>query len=152
MIIYSNKGTTVKYTDNKTAIKTIIRPNNEKEAEVQQIAYTLGVAPKVLRSTFDNFEKKLTIEMEYVNGVTLDNYLKQEKANKQLVKNLLFVALTKLYNRGIDHRDLRGDNILISIDGKRVSLKIIDYGHAKVHNEAVPLKSRDFSVMNNRNW
>jgi predicted Ser/Thr protein kinase len=152
MIIYANKKTTVELTNSGTIIKTIIRPNNEKEYETQILAHKLGVAPKVINHSFDNVEKKLTIEMEYVNGVTLDNYLRQPDADKKRAKHALFIALNKLYNNGIDHKDLCGENIMVVVNNGRMSIKILDYGDAKVYHHPIELRLRDYSSFNNRNW
>ncbi len=150
--LYSSKRTSVKLTPDKTIIKTTIKPSNEKEHEIHNIAYTLDIAPKIIRHSFNKFEKLLTIEMEYVNGVSLDNYIKQPNADKKLVKRAMFVALNKLYNNGIDHRDLCSENIIVVVQNDKLSVKILDYGDAKLYPEPIPLRLRDYSVFGGRNW
>ncbi len=150
--IYTSKKTSIILTTDKNIIKTIIRPLNEKEHEIQTLAHQLGVAPKVINYSFDNTDKKLIIEMEYINGMMLDNYLKQPNINKKKVKHALFIALNKLYNNGIDHKDLCSENIIVLIENGKLIIKILDYGDAKLYPDSIPLRLRDFSSFNNRNW
>jgi len=150
--IYSSKKTKIKLTPNNTIIKIITRPLNEKEYEAHIIAHKLGIAPKLISHSFDDYEKKLTLEMEYVNGIFLDNYLKQPDADKKRIKNTLFCSLNKLYNNGIDHKDLCSENIFVIQKNGKLGIQIIDYGDAKIYPEPIPLRYRDYSVFNNRNW
>lgn len=151
--IYASKKTTVKLDPvKKIVIKTTSKPLNEKEYEIQELAYKLGIAPKIINHSFDNIHKKLIIEMEYVDGITLDNYLKQPTAEKKKAKHALFIALNKLYNKGIDHKDLNGNNIIIVTEDGKLGVKIIDYGHAKLYPHPIEARLRDFSSFNNRNW
>jgi predicted Ser/Thr protein kinase len=150
--LYSSKRTTVKLTPDKTIVKTVLRPSNEKEYEIQNLAYNLGLAPKIISHSFDNQEKILTIEMEYVNGMMLDDYLKQPNSDKKRLKHALFIALNKLYNAGIDHRDLCGENIRVIVENGKVGVKILDYGDSFVYPESIQLRLRNYSIFNNRNW
>jgi tRNA A-37 threonylcarbamoyl transferase component Bud32 len=149
--IYSSRRTTVKLTPQQTILKSTIRPKNEKEYEIQIMADKLGIAPKVLNFKFDNAEKRLDIEMEYIKGITIDNYLKQPNVNKQRIKHILLNAINKLYSNGIVHGDLCGDNIIVVDTNGKLIIKILDYGDAKV-TEPVPIHKRDYSSFNNRNW
>jgi predicted Ser/Thr protein kinase len=150
--LYSSKRTDIKLTPAGTIIKTVRKPNNEKEYEAQIIAHKLGIAPKVINHNFDNINKTLTIEMEYINGTMIDNYLKQPDADRKRAKHALFVALNKLYNNGIDHKDLCGENIIVVTQGGKINIKILDYGEAKIYSEPIQLRLRDYSAFNNRNW
>jgi tRNA A-37 threonylcarbamoyl transferase component Bud32 len=150
--LYSSKKTDVKLTPNGTVIKTIKKPSNEKEYEAQILAHKLGIAPKVISHNFDNVDKVLTIEMEHINGTMIDNYLRQPNADKRRAKHALFIALNKLYNNGIDHKDLCGENIIVVTQGGKVGIKILDYGDVKVYSEPIQLRLRDYSSFNNRNW
>lgn len=76
------------------------------------------------------------IVMEYFNGDTLRNYLKNDVDLEILVEIFIKVleGVKELHNtiidgEGIIHRDLKPDNIMI--DSKR-NIKIIDYGLSKI--------------------
>ena len=71
--------------------------------------------------------------MEYVDGAALDKYLAQkggrlsvEEANRLLLP--LMESLGKIHAKGIIHRDIAPDNIIITKDG---SAKLIDFGAAR---------------------
>jgi predicted Ser/Thr protein kinase len=151
MKLYSSKKTSVNLVDGKV-IKIIKKPTNEKEYEIQTIASKLDIAPVVYGYNFDNIEKILTIEMEYIEGIMLDDYLKLPKIEKKRVRHSLFETLNKLYDNGIDYKDLCGENILVVSTDKKINIKILDYGDAKLHGETLPYRSRDYSCLNNRNW
>ncbi len=71
--------------------------------------------------------------MEYVDGDPLDKYMAQrggrlsvDEANRLLLP--LMESLEKVHARGIIHRDIAPDNILITKDGEA---KLIDFGAAR---------------------
>ena len=71
--------------------------------------------------------------MEYVDGAALDKYMAQrggrlpvEEAKRLLLP--LMESLEKVHARGIIHRDIAPDNILITKDG---NAKLIDFGAAR---------------------
>ena len=75
------------------------------------------------------------IVMELVEGITLKNYIL--KKGKLSVKEATSIAiqvslgLEAAHNRGIIHRDVKPQNIIISTDGK---VKLSDFGIAKAMN------------------
>jgi eukaryotic-like serine/threonine-protein kinase len=72
------------------------------------------------------------IAMEYIDGVTLYEKIKREKAPLgKLLKYLTQVAegLAKAHAAGIVHRDLKPDNIMVARDDYA---KILDFGLAKL--------------------
>jgi serine/threonine protein kinase len=75
----------------------------------------------------------LYLIMEYVEGVTLDNYLQnisgpipEEKAKDIFLK--LLDAFAYAHAQGIVHRDIKPSNIMLLPDGE---IKILDFGIAK---------------------
>ena len=75
------------------------------------------------------------IVMELIEGITLKNYI--TKKGKLSVKEATSIAiqvslgLEAAHNRGIIHRDVKPQNIIISTDGK---VKLSDFGIAKATN------------------
>ena len=71
------------------------------------------------------------IAMEYVDGVTLRDKIREEEDLPKLLRVLQHVAegLAKAHDAGIVHRDLKPDNVMVSSDGHA---KILDFGLAKL--------------------
>ena len=77
------------------------------------------------------------IVMEYVDGVTLDEFLEGKPsvaARKKVVEQLVEV-LVYIHGKQIIHRDLKPSNILVTRNGNNV--KIIDFGLSDADNYAV---------------
>ena len=70
--------------------------------------------------------------MEYIDGITLKDYIDSERVLnwKDAVHFIIQIlrALQMAHNRGIVHRDIKPQNIMISKDGK---VKVTDFGIAK---------------------
>lgn len=70
--------------------------------------------------------------MEYIDGLTLSEYV--EKCGKISGGQALFAALeictafTFIHEKGIIHRDLSPDNVMITSDG---GIRIVDFGNAR---------------------
>jgi serine/threonine protein kinase len=81
------------------------------------------------------------IIMQYVDGVTLRSVINAEGMNLERAAELLKQigrALTAAHSRGILHRDLKPDNIMIQDLGHgEEQVKIIDFGIAKVKDSVV---------------
>lgn len=72
------------------------------------------------------------IVMEYIDGITLKEYIDQQgrldwKETVHLVTQILR-ALQHAHDRGIIHRDIKPQNIMMFMDG---SIKVMDFGIAK---------------------
>jgi serine/threonine-protein kinase len=82
------------------------------------------------------------IAMEYVDGETLREKLREGSELEVLLKYLLQVAqgLAKAHAGGIVHRDLKPDNVMITSDGH---VKILDFGLAKLLETTRPKAGRD---------
>jgi serine/threonine protein kinase len=81
------------------------------------------------------------IIMQYVEGVTLRSAISPEGMNLERAAELLKQigrALAAAHNRGILHRDLKPDNIMLQNLGHgEEQVKIIDFGIAKVKDSVI---------------
>ena len=86
-------------------------------------------------SVYDLFEANGTVYfvMEYVQGKNLKEYVKimggklgQEAVNRILLP--IMEALEDVHSKGLVHRDIAPDNIIVTADG---SAKLIDFGAAR---------------------
>ncbi len=81
------------------------------------------------------------IVMQYVEGVTLRSVMISEGMNLERVAEItkqVGRALSAAHNRGIFHRDLKPDNIMLQELGHgEEQVKIIDFGIAKVKSSVV---------------
>lgn len=70
------------------------------------------------------------IAMEWVDGVTLYGWFRQQpRSNREVLQVLapLARALETLHSRGVIHRDVKGDNIRVTPEGRAV---LLDFGAA----------------------
>ena len=81
------------------------------------------------------------IVMQYVDGMTLRSVMTSEGMNLERVAEVtkqVGRALASAHNRGIFHRDLKPDNIMLQDLGHgEEQVKIIDFGIAKVKSSVV---------------
>ncbi|WP_294498741.1 Stk1 family PASTA domain-containing Ser/Thr kinase [uncultured Gemmiger sp.] len=78
-------------------------------------------------------DKMQYIVMEYVDGITLKEYLKQRGGALTWKETVHFAtqilaALDHAHNKGIIHRDVKPQNIMLLADG---SIKMMDFGIAR---------------------
>ena len=85
---------------------------------------------------FFNENKTAYIIMEYVDGETLKEYLKEngkmEPEDVLKVMKPVMKALEQMHRTGMIHRDISPDNIMIRRDGQ---VKLIDFGATRVAQE-----------------
>lgn len=84
------------------------------------------------------------IVMEYLDGITLQQYLKQHKTiEAETIFRLMLPiisSLERMHSAGIIHRDISPDNIMYLRDG---SLKLMDFGSARFFTNG----EKEMSVM-----
>ena len=95
---------------------------------------------------YSNKDKKyFFILMEYCDGLTLENYIK-EHSNKNIERKIIYTyikqilkGLKKLHKNGIIHRDIKPGNIFI----KNEQIKIGDFGLATKFQKNTILQTKD---------
>ena len=126
----TNDKTISAYTDQREENFSYGKECFLKEAET--LAQFIG-NPNIVR-VYSYFEENNTayFVMDYVDGVSLRDYLKEQgKISWEKAKELLFPimdALSEVHSKGIIHRDVTPDNIYITKDGV---VKLLDFGAAR---------------------
>ena len=132
-----------KKTGEKVAIK-IMKKSSIKTPEDNELVRSeidimkLCHHPNIVR-LLDHFENTeyIFIVMEYIEGGTLNEYLKKKHYNfsENQAGNLMFQianGLKYLHKYGIVHRDLKPDNIMMTEQSEKGILKIMDFGLSKI--------------------
>ncbi|MDF2549020.1 MAG: putative serine/threonine protein kinase [Chlamydiales bacterium] len=83
---------------------------------------------------YGRWQEGLYIAMEYIHGVTLQEWLNRPLSLKKALDLLLQIAyaVCHLHTHGIIHRDLKPENILVNAKGQ---IKLIDFGIAHLLKE-----------------
>ena len=129
--------------DNKeVAVKILKKEFAENEEFLRRFrneskAIALLSHPNIVKVYDVNFDDKMQyIVMEYIDGITLKEYIDNEKVLtwKDSVHFIIQVlrALQHAHDRGIVHRDIKPQNIMLFTDG---TIKVMDFGIAKFARE-----------------
>jgi tetratricopeptide (TPR) repeat protein/predicted Ser/Thr protein kinase len=123
--------------DRKVALK-VLRP--ERAASPNARARLLREAQAIARLSHPNvvavhdagtFGEQVFVAMEYVDGRTLRQWLKEEERSWREVVDLFRIAgqgLAAAHAAGLVHRDFKPDNVLIGKDGR---VRVADFGLAR---------------------
>lgn len=129
--------------DNKTvAIKILKKEYAENEEFLRRFrneskAIAVLSHPNIVKIYDVGFSDKLQyIVMEYIDGITLKEYIEDEKVLtwKDTVHFVIQIlrALQHAHDKGIVHRDIKPQNIMMFNDG---TIKVMDFGIAKFARE-----------------
>lgn len=129
--------------ENKTVAIKILKTefsNNEEflsRFRNESKAIALLSHPNIVKIYDVGFSDNLKyIIMEYIDGITLKDYIENEKALnwKDAIHFIIQIlrALQHAHEKGIVHRDIKPQNIMILTDG---TVKVMDFGIAKFARE-----------------
>lgn len=129
--------------DNRVVAVKILKNEYSESEEFQRRfrdeskAIAMMSHPNIVKIYDMGFSDKMQyIVMEYIDGITLKDYIDSEhvlnwKDAVHLVVQILR-ALQHAHNRGIVHRDIKPQNIMLLTDG---TIKVMDFGIAKFARE-----------------
>jgi len=89
----------------------------------------------------DEFEGQIFIVMEYIQGKTLKQIIKEETLPVREVLDIgiqLCQGLTVAHEKNMVHRDIKSDNIMLTPKGQ---VKIMDFGLAELKEASEPTRS-----------
>jgi len=118
--------------DRKVAIKMLhegIRTSHRARLEREARAMAKLTHPNVVSvHEVGEFNNRLFVAMEYVDGKTLRDWLSQDTPDKKQIMKVMIDAgrgLAAAHAAGMAHRDFKPDNILVGSDGRA---RVSDFG------------------------
>lgn len=118
----------------ETSGKKIFAEGAEKFYREAEYVYQFNGNSNIV-SVFDYFYANNTayLAMEYLSGITLENYIKNygvlSEAQTVYIAERLAMALIIIHSAQLLHRDISPDNIMLCRDGR---VKLIDFGAARI--------------------
>lgn len=107
--------------------------------EAQHLSHFFGQPGIVSIKDFFHENNTAYMVMEYIDGKTLQDYLKEKggklsEAEALLIMKPVLEALKKVHASGIIHRDISPDNLMLTFDagGTVTSVKLIDFGASRI--------------------
>ena len=127
----SESNTVISYS---SSMHDIFEEGREKFINEARLLAKCNNLPEIV-SVKDFFKENHTayIVMEYINGITLKSYLRQNGGKLSAQKTLQMMqpvihSLAKVHDMNLIHRDISPDNIMLCKDG---AVKILDFGGAR---------------------
>ena len=134
--VYLGKHTTL---DRNVAIKVLLpefaRNTEIKERFINEARTLSKLSHQNIVTLYDfaELDGNLFLIMEYVEGLPLDDYLKQSNTKDEFIATNIFIQILNgfeyAHNKGIVHRDIKPANIILSNEAVP---KILDFGIAKI--------------------
>ncbi len=129
--------------DNRMVAVKVLKPEYSESEEFlrrfrnESKAIAVLSHPNIVKIYDMGFSDKIQyIVMEFIDGITLKDYIDSERVLnwKDAVHFVIQIlrALQHAHNRGIVHRDIKPQNIMLLTDG---TIKVMDFGIAKFARE-----------------
>ena len=134
----------------KVAIKILDRKLSKNEEYIKrfkrevEISKTLSHPNIVKIISYGTDKGRYYIVYEYLEGLTLDRYIKSKKLQIDEIEDITLQILNGLsyaHSKNIIHRDIKPSNIMISGNGK---IKILDFGIARASSRSTITKTGMF--------
>jgi tetratricopeptide (TPR) repeat protein/predicted Ser/Thr protein kinase len=134
--------------DRKVAVK-VVRPRMSSARddhgrllrEAQAIA-KLSHPNVVVVYDVGTIDERVFIAMEFVEGKTIGDWLREEKRSRSQILDVFLKAgagLVAAHRAGLMHRDFKPDNVMIGTDGQ---VRVMDFGLARlVQSDEMPMPS-----------
>jgi serine/threonine protein kinase len=133
----TGKEVALKILDPKLSIDPEYIHRFKKEASISSQLNHKNIV-KIL--SYGTFKDNYYIAYEYIEGITLDKYIKQKSLSISEIENISIQILEALYyahSNNIIHRDIKPSNIMIA----KGTVKILDFGIAKQELAATVTKT-----------
>lgn len=119
----------------------------KQEAKALQLLGGKG-APNVIEFDFEN--ETPFILMEYIQGKTLGDFVNGKPVSLETALTILeklVAVVSRIHEIGLQHRDIKPDNIILNDDGEIV---LIDFGLCRIENENSEFKTPNGKELGNR--
>ena len=145
-IVYRNIGMGLNVQSYAEGEDEVFRKHRNRFIREARSLAKLSVIPEVVQVK-NFFEENNTayIVMEYVDGITLKNYIKLMGRPLTVTETLQIMdpilrGMAQVHEMGMIHRDISPDNIMLQAEG---GVKIIDFGTVRVLNDMQLSKSTE---------